>query len=146
MLTVFDLSETSPSAAGVAFGTLIAKGLDAFSWVTLEMVLTGATGGTLNVGIWTSDDSGTTWDEWHRSADISAAAAAVVKVASCTPGDGTPVTIGRWTSSTIVPALTKGTTRPGLFGTWAKVVFEAGASTSAGAAQKIFLKGYRPSG
>ncbi len=137
---LYTLSATSPAtASAVEFG-LATDSYD-FDSLTAHLVVTGATGGILNVGLWTSFDGGTTYHEWHRSSDITAGASALYYSVSTHPGTGAQVTRGRWTSGVIVPALTKGTTVPGLVGSKMRVVFETGSGTTLGAAQVILIEG-----
>lgn len=144
MLSTIVLSALSPAAPGtiVSGSGITATGLDAFSEITVLMTLQGATGGTLNVTLQTSNDGGTSWQDWFRSADILAAAAASTTVVSRPSVVAAPVVIGQG----LTPALAKGTVRPGVVGRWMRVVFEAGAGMSAGAAQIITLVGERASG
>ena len=143
MLGRFDLSQTSPAAAGVSVGTApVATGLDAFSWVSVEMLLRGGTGGILNVSLQTSDDGGILWTDWYRGSDLAAGAAAGRIIVSNWSGAGAPIVVGQ----DLVPALAKGTVRPGPVGARMRAVFECGAGMSAGAAQAIFVKGYKASG
>ena len=91
------LSATSPATASlVEFGPTSDE-YD-FDSLTAHLVVTGGTGGTLNVGLWTSFDGGTTYHEWHRSSDITSGANALYYSVSTYPGTGVQVTRGRWTS------------------------------------------------
>ncbi len=138
--SVYTLSATSPAAQSVVEFGATTDEYD-FDSVTAHLVVAGGTGGTLNVGLWTSLDGGTTWDEWHRSSDITTGAAAVAYSVSTHPGTGAQVTRGRYTTGTIVPALTKGTTAPGLVGRRMRVVFETGSGMTVGATQVILIEG-----
>ncbi len=137
------LTATSPAAPGVAFANVEAIGLDDFSSISVRITQQGATGGTLNIGLWVSFDGGTTYYEWFRTTDITAAAAASTVVVHPHTGTGAPVATGKWTAGTPVPVLTKGAVAPGLWGSRMKVCFEAGGGTSAGAAQTIIVEGHR---
>jgi hypothetical protein len=128
MNKVQDLSATSPAAASTVVGTAKATGLSAYDHVTVYLTTNGATGGTLNVTLQTSPD-GTNWYDWFRSADIAAgASAAHWKI--CGALDNKVTQVGK----NGTPALAKGTVAAGSFGDQMRVVYEAGASTSAGAA------------
>lgn len=131
---VYTLTETSPSAAGTTAGTKLATSLDDYDCITVYLTLRGATGGTLNVTIQRSPD-GTTFYDWFRSSDITAAAAAS-SMTLCPVLDGTPTVVGTGTT----PALAKGTVAPGLWGKQMRVVFEAGSGTSAGASQTVLIE------
>lgn len=142
MHTRFDLSENSPAAASsVTAGTKTATGLDEFAWISVIMEVQGGTGGILNVNLQTSED-GVTWYDWYRSADIAAGAALAVITVPGKQGDGTPITIGK----NLVPVLAKGTVRPGCWQSRMRVQFETGGGMSAGAAQTVYVYGYRPTG
>lgn len=137
------LDGTSPSAASTVAGAL-ASGLCKCTELLVEAQLVGATGGTLDV--WLQRKVGPNlWVDWVHFAQLAAGASAlhytfVVKNTATAAGALTAVTT---TGTDASPAVGAGT---GLItnnhpGDAVRVVFVAGASTSAGAAQKISIYG-----
>ena len=137
MISHEKLTATSPAAESKVEYATYWKNLDQYRRLKAVAKLTGATGGTLNVTLQTSWDNGTTWFDWWRSSDVTAGAAAAYFVATSHEGDGTQKAVG----TALVPALAKGAVAPGPHGSWMRIVFEAGASTSAGALQEVTLVG-----
>lgn len=144
MLKVFTLSATSPASASTAVGTgasFQASGLDAYSRFRVHGALLGATGGTLDVYVQRLVDivSGSeVWEDWIHFAQLASGAAAIFY--SLSPIDTqTIATVGRATT----PALAAGSCAGGHPGRSARLLFVAGASTSAGALQTVKLVGYR---
>lgn len=134
--TTIDLSFTSASAAGTV-AQAPATGLGPYRSLMIYAALTGATGGTLDIYLQMSPDSGTTWIDFLHFAQIAAAAAIIYRAWPLTKiaAVATPVTIGTGTT----PALAANSTVGGDWGDRLRVVSVAGASTSAGAAQVIKL-------
>jgi len=149
-----DLSGTSPAAASTVAGAE-ASGLAKFSAIRVDAVLQGATAGALDVYIQRKIGPNL-WVDWAHFPQLAAAAAAVAysfTVAATNAGtavDNTP-------TATIAAITTRGsdaTPSPGLAaatldlnhpGDHVRVVFVAGASTSAGAAQAVTITGIGPS-
>ncbi|HEY3496017.1 MAG TPA: hypothetical protein VGK73_15070 [Polyangiaceae bacterium] len=154
MTEVLDLSSTSPAEASTAAGAS-ASGLAKYLAIRVDAVLIGATGGTLDVYI-QRKIAPNVWVDWAHFPQLAAGASAVaysliVQAANVgTPATGTP-------SATIAAITTRGndaTPSPGLAaatldlshpGDMIRVVYTAGASTSAGGAQKIYVTGIGPS-
>ena len=154
MTETFDLSSTSPAAASTAAG-LGCSGLAKFSAVRVDAVLTGAAGGVLDVYI-QRKIAPNVWVDWAHFPQLSAGGAAAAYSFTVhlqnvgTAATGTP-------SATIAAITTRGTDAsptPGLGastldlnhpGDMIRAVFVAGASTSAGAAQRITVTGLGPS-
>lgn len=134
----FDLSSTSPAAASTAVGATI-TGLETIKSFYLYAVLTGGTGGTLDIYLQVSPDHGTTWVDYAHFAQLAAGAAAVTKAFTISRGaqQTTITAVGAGTS----PALAVNTVLGGDFGDRMRVLYVAGASTSAGAAQVIKFVG-----
>jgi hypothetical protein len=132
----FNLSSTSPASASTAVGATV-TGLGAFRSLDVFATLTGATGGVLDVYLQTSPDGGTTWVDYAHYVQIAAADGAANKRFLVTNGgqQTTVTTVGTGTT----PALAANTVLGGDFGDRMRVVYVAGASTSAGAAQTILL-------
>lgn len=134
-----NLNSTSPASATTAVGATLA-GLDAFETLTIFATLTGATGGTLDVYLQMSPDAGTTWVDYIHYAQILAAAGAASKLITVTrlTNSGTaPIAVGTGTT----PALAANTIVGGNWGDRLRVLYVAGASTTAGAAQVIQIVG-----
>lgn len=136
----FSLSSTSPSSATTAVGATVGDmGLCDSLYIYAE--LTGATGGTLDVYLQVSPDQGTTWVDYAHFAQIAGGAAVIKRVWCVSRGaqQTTVTTVGSGTS----PALAANTIIGGEFGDRMRVVYVAGAGTSAGAAQVITILGTR---
>lgn len=131
------LGGTSPSAPGTTVGTTL-TGLDSYDKCVIYAKLQGATGGVLDVYIQSSVDGGTTWYDVCHFTQLAAGGGAVGWLISLTRGQtvnaNTPVSVN---SASGTPALAANTLVPHAFGNALRVVYVAGASTSAGAAQTI---------
>jgi hypothetical protein len=139
----WDLSGTSPAAASTVAGVAVSS-LTRCSELMVEAQLVGATGGTLDV--WLQRKVGPNlWVDWVHFAQLAAGASAihyaviVKNTASASGAIAATTTVG----NDATPAVGAGT---GLIsnnhpGDAVRVVFVAGASTSAGAAQKITIWG-----
>lgn len=136
-MSVHLISETSPAAVGTATGGHVGM-LQNYDSLTIRATLTGATGGTLDVYLQTSVD-GSEWVDYIHFAQIAAAAAAVTKVVvvSRAGQQAAITTVGTNTS----PALAANAVVGGDFGNQMRVLFVAGAGTSAGAVQTIRITG-----
>lgn len=133
-------TDTSPDTASTSISTKIISGLDAFESMQIVAVLTGATGGTLDVYLQMCDDpDGSVWIDYAHFPQVSAGAAASTLLYTVTRQKerltGLAVAIGD------TPALAAGTVAGGDFGSKMRVIMVAGASTSAGAAQTIYFAG-----
>lgn len=143
MTQKFDLSGTSPAAASTVASKEV-TGLNAFTTLRLDAVILGATGGTLDVYI-QRKVAANVWVDWVHFTQLAAAAAAVTYsltfVAAQSASLATATTAG--TDSTPAPAIAASIVaiHPG---NHVRVVYVAGAGTSAGAAQSIALLGMGP--
>lgn len=137
----FSHTDTSPASSGtVASTTAIFRGLARFDAFTIDAALQGATGDTLDVYLQREIDS--TWVDWMHFAQLADAASAIrYTVDSASVADGA-IVVGSGTS----PVLTAGKLSCAHPGDAVRVVFVAGASTSAGAAQTIKITGRRANG
>jgi hypothetical protein len=135
----YDLSDTSPAAASTVVGVKAVGGLHKHNAIRVDATLTGATGGVLDVYLQTSHDEGATWNDFAHFAQVAAgASAATYSFTAARSQPGTSIlTTGTGTS----PALAANAFVPGEFGDRLRVLFVAGASTSAGAAQSITVSG-----
>ena len=121
---------TSPSAAGTA-ANASAGGFSTYKSVTFKATLAGATGGTLDVYVQHSAD-GTTWYDYLHFPQLAASATAVSYSYDPALNDSI-VTVGSGTS----PVLAAGSVAGGAPMDYLRVLYVAGASTSAGAAQSV---------
>lgn len=129
-------AETSPAAASTAASANALGGFDSFDAVEIVASLQGATGGTLNVYVQASWDGGTSWFDWIAFPQLAAAASTIHHRVS--PGlPGVINTVGK----DLTPLLSAGSVA-GTWGPMLRVVYKAGASTSAGAAQTVKAYGY----
>lgn len=134
------LTDTSPAAPGTAAGGGVGGGFRDCQALTIVATILGATGGTLDVYVQTSFDGGTTWLDFAHFPQLAAAAASTIRVwhVNRDTAVGTLTTIGSGT----FPALAVNTILGGAWGDTFRVVYVAGASTSAGAAQTVKLFGW----
>jgi hypothetical protein len=133
------MTNTSPATAITAVGDVILTDLEGYRSLVVEAVLQGATGGTLDVYLQVTYDGGATWTDYAHFAQLAAGAAAIRhKFAVCRDVEKlTIVTPGKGTS----PTLTVNTVVGGDWGSAMRMLFVAGASTSAGAAQTVNVFG-----
>jgi hypothetical protein len=134
--TTASLNFTSPASATTVAQTPV-TGLGPYRSMIVFANIQGGTGGTLDIYIQFSPDSGTTWVDYAHFAQLAAGAAAITRMfAVSKSGQQTTLqTVGTGTS----PALAASTIVGGDWGDRLRVVAVAGASTSAGAAQVISL-------
>lgn len=134
------LQDTSPAAASTVASTVgLVTGLDQFDWFTIDALLQGGTGGTLDVYLQRFVASLNEWRDWIHFAQLASGASAVRYVLDSSWGQSGIVTVGQGTSPVIAVA-TQANLHPGQK---ARLLFTAGASTSAGAVQKVVLTGWR---
>jgi hypothetical protein len=134
------LTDTSPASAITAVGGDLGGGFRDCNALTVVATIQGGTGGVLDVYLQTSFDGGTTWLDYAHFPQLAAGAAATTRVWHVTRDSavGTLIAVGSGTS----PSLTVNTINGGAFGDTFRVVYVAGASTSAGAAQVVKLFGW----
>lgn len=138
----FTISDTTPATASTAIGG-IARGLDAYDAFLIDADLVGATGGTLDVYL-QRKVAPDTWRDWLHFTQLTAGNAAVRHSVSTAPGiSNTIVVVGIGTDSTATPALAANTFIGGHPGEAVRAVYVAGASTSAGAAVTIRIRGWQ---
>jgi hypothetical protein len=121
---------TTQAAAGTLAHTAV-TGLGAYNSMTVYASLVGATGGTLDLYLQYSPDSGTTWVDFAHYAQLAAGASAVQKLFTITKDTSTAITT---VGSGSTPVLAANTVVNGDWGDRIRLVEVAGASTSAGAA------------
>lgn len=128
------LTATSPAAPSTVAGPIV----DIPSWARELMIiasLTGATGGPLDVYLQVTPDGGTTWFDYAHFPQKAAASALTHHAVSVSRSEQllTPTAIG----SNLTPALAVNTVVGGEFGFKMRMLFVAGALTTAGASQTI---------
>lgn len=133
------LTGTSPASASTAIGGTVA-GLDKYDSFTIDADLIGATGGLLDVYL-QREVATNVWRDWLHFPQLTAGASAVRYCVQPGPNN-TIVAVGVGTESTATPALAANTCVGGHPGTKLRVVLVAGASTSAGAAYSIVIRGW----
>lgn len=147
MIAVADLSAISPNAPGTVVGRVAAPDpaaavnvdLSRYEIAGVHSSLQGATGGTLDVVLQFSPDCGVTWVDWMRFAQLAAGDPITRSVVA--PHKPTAY------SATTVPLAGPGAAMiPVHPGDRLRVVFVAGAGTSAGAMQTIKVYGVERAG
>ncbi len=155
MFQGFIFQETSPSAPGTAAssksvqnaGNLYAAGiaapLDDGNGIDIVAMLVGATGGTLDVYIQEGLPDGTWYDVVHFP-QLAAAAAAITYKGNISmlpqPTSAAPTVVG----TGLTPALAVNTIVQGTGFDRLRLLFVAGAGTSAGANVKVYATTQRP--
>lgn len=152
MLQTYQFAETTPNAPGTVASSKPVTGslglagvcadLSQWSALSIEANLIGATGGTLDIFIqYNPSGDRLNWIDYGHFGQLAAGAGALKQVVSVSTGaqNTTLATVG----FNLSPALAA-STFPG--GAWAdafRLVFVAGAGTSAGAAITINITGQR---
>lgn len=154
MEMTYTFTETTPSAAstvassaavvgsiaGAPLGVAVG-GLDGLTGLFVEAILQGATGGTLDVYLQVCPIPGGNWYDYAHWVQI-AAAAAPARFVFAVANTAQQLTITA-TGTNLTPALAAGTVVGGPWGDRLRLVFVAGAGTSAGAVQTIIVTGQR---
>lgn len=153
-LYTYIFHETSPNAAGTlaSAGTVdnaanylpvgVAGPFDDTDGTDVYAELVGATGGTLDVYVQVSPDEGANFYDAIHFPQLAAGAAAVKYRATLAYAQqntaatqGQPIVVGK----NLTPALAVNTVVPGAGFNRARLLFVAGASTSAGASVRVVL-------
>ncbi len=133
---------TSPAAAGTVIHTVLFKGamLTNAEGLVIDAVLAGGTGGVLD--IYLQRKTGTdAWLDWVHFPQLAIAASK--KYTATVTGNGTSlVEVGGGTDAAPGVALAANTVVDVTPGGDVRIVFVAGASTAAGASQKITITPY----
>lgn len=132
------ITGTSPSSATTSAIATVA-GLLKYDAFTVDALLVGATGGTLDVTLQRKIDGVDLWVDWIHFAQLAAAASAVKYTVS--PAlTNTITTVGQSTTASPAAAtLTAGTCVGGHPGDQIRCIATGGAGTSAGAAITIYI-------
>lgn len=138
------LTATSPAAPGTGLGTsnVIISKLDEYESLLIVPSLIGATGGTLDVFIQHSYDEGNNWVDYIHFAQLAAGAAASKQFVSVSKFGGQVVTFPT-VGYNLTPTLAAATAVGGPFGSQMRLIFIAGAGTSAGAAISVSIYAQR---
>lgn len=138
---LFTITGTTPASASTAVGAVV-SGLDRFDAFSIDADLIGATGGVLDVYL-QRKITDNVWRDWLHFTQLTAGNAAVRYSVSTSPGiANTIVAVGTGTDSAATPALAANTFIGGHPGNFVRAVYVAGASTSAGAAVSILIRGW----
>jgi hypothetical protein len=135
------LTETSPAVASTAVSAGTITGLARYDWITVEADLQGATGGTLDVYVQRKLATNL-WRDWIHFTQLAAGGAAVKYSAQPQP-DTAIIVVGGGTDAAPGVALAANTSVGGHPGDTLRLVFVAGAGTSAGAAQTVRVMGWK---
>lgn len=139
-MQTFTISDTSPATASTAAGSYV-SGLSKYRGFVIVADLVGATGGALDVYL-QRKLAPNMWQDWCHFAQLASGASAVRYVMNCDHVNATTIataTVG--TDAAPGVALGAATFVGGHPGDMVRAVYVAGASTSAGAAVKIYLIG-----
>ncbi len=132
------ITATSPAAASTVVHTETFQGLDKYTWFMIDADLQGATGGTLDVYLQRKLATNV-WRDWVHFTQLAAGASAV-KYCVTPLSTNAIFIVGGGTDAAPGVALAANTNVGGHPGEIVRIVFVAGASTSAGAAQTIRIQ------
>lgn len=143
---IYAVTYTSPASATTAINSTKWLGLHNYHWFTIDAVIQGATGGTLDIYLQrlvNRTSAGVeTWADWIHFTQLAAGASAVQYTAGPN-ADNTINEVGTGDATTATPALAANTFVGGHPGRELRIVSVAGAGTSAGASQTIYVRGQR---
>jgi hypothetical protein len=131
------VTATSPAAASTVAATEgDFQNLKRFEHFIIDALIQGGTGGTLDIHLQRA--VGATWVDWFHFTQFAAGAAQIrVTFDSTTAVATLPTTVG----ADLTPALAAATLAGSHPGDKVRIVFVAGAGTSAGTAQTISISG-----
>jgi hypothetical protein len=134
----FEITATSPAEETTAAASTTITGLDEYESFTIDAAITGATGGTLDVYV--QRKVGAKWLDWIAFPQSAAAAALAHYSVDSAAAQSSPTAVG----ADAVPALAADTMTVQHPGREVRVLFSAGADTTAGASQTVWITGRRP--
>lgn len=138
------ITATSPSAAGTSIHTTSFKSdwLVKADFLVVDGIITGAVGGTLDI-ILQRKVQPDIWIDWIGFGQVLAAAAKAYQTMAM-DGAGTWAvnSVGGGTDAVATPLIPAGTNMNIIPGGEVRIVWKAGASTSAGASQTIIITPY----
>lgn len=135
------ITATSPASASTAVAAGTVPGLADYDWIAVEADLQGATGGTLDVYV-QRKLANNLWRDWIHYTQLAAGGAAV-KHSAQSGCDKSLTVVGGGTDAAPGVALAANAFVGGHPGDELRVVFVAGASTSAGASQTVRVFGWK---
>jgi hypothetical protein len=140
-MQVFHVTDTSPAAASTVVGVGL-RGLGRFGSLRIDALLVGATGGVLDIYL-QRQVTANVWVDWCHFVQIAAGGAAARYSLKCSMTDSTTIVAANAGTDT-VPAvgLSAATFLGGHPGEGFRLVYVAGASTSAGAAVELYVTGF----
>jgi hypothetical protein len=133
----FEITATSPAEATTAAAATTVTGLDEFETFTVDAAITGGTGGTLDVYV--QRKVGTKWLDWIEFPQAADGATIAHYSVDSAAAQSSPTAVG----VDAVPALAADTMTVQHPGREVRVVFVAGADTTAGASQTVWITGWR---
>jgi hypothetical protein len=133
---------TSPASESTVVETPTIDDLDDYDWFTVIGVLTQATGGTLDIYL-QAEIKYNVWADWIHFTQLAAGSTTYRYVLDSKMSESTIMTIGGGTAAAPGVALAAGKIAFAHPGKKIRAVAVAGASTSAGAAQQIYLMKWR---
>jgi urocanate hydratase len=137
------ITGTSPSSATSAAIGSVLRGLQDYDWFTIDAVIIGGTGGTIDVtlqrkiGALTDGTAVDLWVDWLHFSQV--AAGTTTKFSAMTGASTTIATVGMVAAAVFTTTLAAGTFVGGHPGQELRAVCTAGAGTSVGATQKIYV-------
>jgi hypothetical protein len=140
------LTGTSPAAASTTTIYGSTEDLTCYAWFTIDAILQGGTGGTLNVYLQREvvDD---VWVDWIAFPQIAAAGSSrVYSFDSRASLSLVTTVVGTGTDAAATPVLTAGTMSVAHPGSKARLVMVTGVGNTVGAAQTVHLYGWRAPG
>lgn len=140
-MQTFSIVGTSPAAAAIVIDPTVIYGLARFSSIRVDALLLGATGGVLDVYLQRKLGPNA-WADYCHFAQLAAGASAVrYSITGMQVNSTTIVTANGGTDAAPAVSLGAATFLGGHPGDALRVVYVAGASTSAGAAVAINVTG-----
>lgn len=140
-MQVFHVLDTSPAAPGTVIG-VAQRGLGRFNSLRIDALLVGATGGVLDIYL-QRQIALNVWADWCHFVQLAAGGAAARYSLKCSMTDSTTiVTANAGTDAVPAVTLAAATFLGGHPGEGFRLVYVAGASTSAGAAVELYVTGF----
>ena len=137
------ITGTSPASATSALVGAVMNGLQRYDWFTVDAIIIGGTGGTIDVTIQRKIGNlpnGTAvdlWVDWLRFPQVAAATTTKFSVNVASTND--IYTVGMVATAAFTATLAADTSVGGHPGNSIRVVATAGAGTSAGAVQTVYV-------
>jgi hypothetical protein len=141
--TIGVFSDNSPAAAGVVASALTITGCKSYNWFRFVALVTGDAVGTVDITI-QSKIIADTWVDWARTPTV--AATVTTKYYIVPESSSVITTVGTTDDALTGPytvVLAAGTCCGGHPGESLRAVYTAGAGTTTGAAQVVYVQGRR---